>query len=142
MFVKTYAPGKTIVTFLGQIVSGFGEEIVTCKRTEEVFKLETGADGEVSRRQTANKAGEVQIHCKMTSDANFKLGTILHTDKLVGQQIGPVMIQDNLGNTLWSGEGWIRGWPEAKRAKDIGDQVWTIDCGELEFEFSPLPTNV
>jgi len=142
MFVKTYAPGKSIVTFLGRILSGFGDEIVTVKRAEDVFKKEVGADGEVSRRQSADRSGEIQITCKMTSDTNHKLEAILRLDELVGQQIGPALIADNLGNEEFTGQAWIRGWPEVKLGKDITDRVWTLDCSKLDMVFSPLPTNV
>lgn len=139
MFVKTYSPGQTVVSFAGQILTGFGDEIVTCKRTEDVYETIIGADGEVARRKSSNKTGEVQITCKQTSKSNFLLGALLQADELLGGNVGALMIADNNGNAMWSGEGWIKGWPEVKRGKDAVDHTWTIACGRLDFEFADLP---
>lgn len=142
MFVQTYAPGRTVVTYSGTIITGFGDEIVTCKRTTDVFEPVVGADGEVARRQSADKTGEVTITLKQTSGANATLEGFLRADELAGVSVGEVLVADNNGNVMWAGEGWIKGWPEVKRSKDAVDHVWTISCSHLEFEFAALPTNV
>jgi hypothetical protein len=143
MFVRTYAPGRTIASFWGQLLTGFGDEIVTCKRTEDVFETVVGADGEVARRQSSNKTGEVQVTVKQTSAANAILSSLLRADELSGVSgVGPLLVKDNTGTTMWSGDGWLKGWPEVKRSKDAVDHVWTIACSRLEFEFPALPTNV
>lgn len=142
MFVQTYSPGRMVVTFGGQILTGFGDEIVTCKRMAELFETVVGADGEVARRQSADMTGEVQITLKQTSGANALLAALLRADELTGVVVNEIMIADNNGNTVWAGEGWIKGWPEVKRGKDAVDQVWTFACSRLDFEFPTLPTNV
>jgi len=142
MYVQTYAPGLMVVTFGGQIITGFGDEIVTCKRNEDVYEPVVGADGEVARRQSANQTGEIQITLKQTSGGNATLGGLLALDELLGSQVHPILIVDNLGQTVHAGEGWIKGWPEVKRGKEAEDHVWTISCSRLSFEFPALPTNV
>ena len=142
-FVQTYAPGEMVVGFIGRLVTGFGDEIVSCKRNSPLFTQVVGADGEVTHVKSADKTGEVSITVKQTSAANFILGSIVKADELLGGQIGPLMISDNNGHVFWSGMGRLAGYPEeVKRGKDAGDQVWKILCSHLEFEFSPLPTNV
>lgn len=145
-YVATYSPGQVIVTLTGTlgsaIVGGFHDEIVTAKREEPVFKKEVGADGEVSRRQSANKSGEVTITTKQNSGSNAILGEMLRQDEMLGQQIFALLIADNVGHELWTGQAWIQGWPEIKRAKDEQPVVWTLDCAELEPHFAPTPSNI
>lgn len=142
MFVQTYAPGRIVVSFGGQLLTGFGDEIVEVKRNTEVFETVVGADGEVARRQSADKTGEVKITLKQTSGANATLSALMRTDELTGATVAEIMIADNNGTVLWAGEGWIKGWPEIKRGKETSDQVWTLACSHLEMEFPTLPTNV
>jgi hypothetical protein len=140
-YVQTYAPGETIVTFKGHLLSGFGDEIVNCKRNNPLFTLVIGADGEGTYVKSADKSGEVTITVKQTSGANAVLGAIVQLDEVVGLMIGPLMIVDNNGHTLWSGSGRLAGYPDTvDRGKDVKDQVWKVLCPVLDYEFSSLPT--
>lgn len=139
---QTYAPGEVVVTFLGNIITGFGDEIVSAKRNSPLFTQVVGADGEVTFVKSADKTGEVKVTVKQTSRANAILGAIVQADELAGLQQGPVMIADNNGHVIWAGIGRLAGWPEeVKRGKDAGDHVWTILCPEIRFEFAELPPN-
>ena len=141
MAIQTYAPGEVHVSFKGKTVTGFGDEIVSVKRNEMLFTTVVGADGEVTRVKNSNKTGEVKITVKQTSAANALLGAIVEKDEITGDQVGALMIKDNNGHTMWSGEGWLAGWPEAvDRGKDAKDQIWTIHCSAISFTFAERPT--
>ena len=138
----TYAPGQVIVSFLGNILTGFGDEIVKVTPSGDGgFARVVGADGEVARRQSADETGEVTVTLKQTSGANATLQAI-HSRDLLGAipQVGPLMISDGNGNILWSAEAWIRTLPEVTRGKDIGDVVWMFDCSGLKMELAELPS--
>jgi hypothetical protein len=138
----TYAPGQVVVSFLGNILTGFGDEIVKVTPSSEGgFTKVMGADGEVSRRQSADESGEIAVTLKQTSGSNSTLQAIYARDlRRVVPQVGPLLISDNNGNVLWSAEAWIRILPEVTRSKEITDMVWTFDCSTLKMELSELPS--
>lgn len=138
----TYAPGQVVVSFLGNILTGFGDEIVKVTPSSEGgFTKVMGADGEVARRQSADESGEISVTLKQTSGSNATLQAIYARDQLgVVPQVGALLISDNNGNVLWSAEAWIRILPEVTRAKEITDMVWIFDCSTLKMELAELPS--
>lgn len=138
---QTYAPGEVTVIFGGNIITGFGDEIVSTKRNEMLFSQTVGADGESTHVKNANRSGEVKITLKQTSAGNATLGAIVQKDEIDGDQIKSLMIKDNNGHVIAAGKGRLAGYPEAvDRGKDVKDQVWTIICPEIEYTFAAQPT--
>src|SRR5574343_244689 len=96
--IQTYAPGEVIVTFMGQLLTGFGDDIFTAKRSTKTFEQRVGADGEVTHVKSADRTGEVKVTAKQTSAINAILGGIIQADELAGGMVGELLMADNNGH--------------------------------------------
>ena len=141
MAITTYAPGECSVSFLGQTLTGFGDEIVTVKREEETYTKVVGADGEVTYRKSANRSGEIMITVKQTSASMAVLGAIAQRDEIDGTRVGIVNVKDNNGHVFTWRNARLAGYPEdIGRGKEIKDHTWKILCDSLELEFAEQPS--
>lgn len=129
-----YDPGSVVVTVGAAKVYGFAEDsMVNGKRDEEAYKKHVGVDGQVSRRRSANKSGEITIHLAQTSPWNDILSAIQAADELTGAGIVPITVSDlSGGTTLVSAEAWVRKGPDVELKKDIGAREWVFDCAVLD----------
>jgi len=132
--VKTYDPKKCLVIIGGVPMSGFGEDtFVAVARDEDAFTKVVGADGEVSRSKSANRAGSLTLTLMQTSLSNDVLSALAAADELDGRGVVPVLIKDLTGTTtLFAAHGWIRKVPDVELGKDIGTREWVIDTADMD----------
>jgi hypothetical protein len=138
--IKTYAPGQTILSIGGNLISGFMDgTFITVEREVDAYTKVTGADGEVSRTRNANRSGSLTMTLKQTSNSNYVMGGIAALDETADGGIVDVLIQDNLGNVSFAGQGWVRKQPNQELAAEQTGREWIMDLSRVDFTY-PVPS--
>lgn len=134
MSVKTFDPKQVQVIIGGNIITGYADgEFINLERDENTFSKVVGADGEVSRAKSNNKAGTLTLTLLQTSASNDILSGIMIADELSNSGIVPVFIKDSLGTSnLFAGEGWVQKPPAFTGDKEITNREWVIDLAQVE----------
>lgn len=136
MPIETYSPGDTVLTVNGNIISGYADgTFITAEREVDAYTKVVGADGEVSRTKSANRSGRVTLTLKQTSASNAVLMAIAADDELLDAGVIDVYLKDNLGYTIFGGEGWIVKQPNFELGSDEANREWMIDMAYLSFTF-------
>lgn len=130
--MKTYNPKLVAVSFANIPLTGFGDTFISAERNSDAFSVVVGADGEVSRVQSADRSGKVTITLKQTSLSNDLLSAYALADELTGLSVGSLLVKDIAGTTLLSAqEAWISKMPAVEMGKDGAEREWVIECAHL-----------
>jgi hypothetical protein len=131
--MATYDPNKIVVTFLGNIITGFAADThVNVARDEEGWFKTVGSNGNVCRARNNNKGGKITLTLQQDSLSNDILSAAALLDEQNGTGSGEVMVKDLNGTTLAHSESaWVQKFADAPFAKEVGTREWVIDCGEL-----------
>lgn len=134
MSTKTYDPKQILMSFLGNLISGFADgTFVKVSRMSDTFSSTAGADGEVARARMRDKRGTIEFTLLQSSSSNDLLSAAAAADELSGTGIGPLFIKDNLGTTRVSASNaWIKKPADTEFGKEIGPRTWTLECESLE----------
>ena len=133
---KTHDPNQILATFAGRsLFTGRAEgEFLTTEFLHELYTLKVGADGEVTRVKSANRAGKIVVKCMQTSDTH-KLLTQLYAvsqASVNGGDIGAFEVRDLNGGLLEHAEqAWISKAPTNSQGADASEREWEISCTEL-----------
>lgn len=132
MPVKTYDPKKVIVTFGGNIISGYADgTFINVSSPSDTFTKKVGADGEIARGRSNDDTAEVTLTLMATSASNAYLDSIRRIDKATGAGVRALSIQDLSGTTIFFyPEAWIRKMPDTEYGKEVSDRVWVLDTGQ------------
>jgi hypothetical protein len=130
---RTFDPGKVIVTFAGNLITGFAAgTFISAERAEDTFSAEAGASGEVARVRNRNKLGTVTLTLMQTSPSNDVLSAQAKRDELSGTGAGSLLVKDLGGTTLIaSPSAWIKKPPAVEFAKELSNREWVLE-GELD----------
>jgi hypothetical protein len=131
---STYDPDEVIVTFAGNILSGFADgTFIEAERNEDGYTLKVGADGEGVRSRNQNRSGLFTLTLQQSSASNDVLSAIAAADDLGGPGVFPFQIQDNLGRTLVLGANtWIKKRPKVEYGKEASDRQWVFETVHLD----------
>lgn len=130
--LETYDPKKIDVIIAGNIISGFGDEVVSVERDADAFEDDIGAQGDVVRYATNDKRGLITITLLQTSASNLSLSALAKADELSGAGIFPAAVRDNGGQDLHlAAQAWIRKVPKATYKKGVEMRVWEIRTNNL-----------
>lgn len=134
MPLHSYRPKDVVVTFGGVQLSGFGEDsFIMVEPTEATFTMVSGVDGAASRSLTGNATGKVTITLMQTSESNAYLTAIFNADKLTGEGVKSLLIQDNSGKDVhFAPYAFIEQMPSAEYAKEVGTREWSFLCADLD----------
>jgi hypothetical protein len=132
--MSTHDPNKIVVTFLGNIITGFAADtFVNIARDEEGWFKTVGANGNVCRARNNNKGGKITLTLQQDSLSNDILSAAAALDEQFGTGTGEVMVKDLNGTTLAHAESaWVQKFADAGFGKEVGTREWVIDCGVLE----------
>jgi hypothetical protein len=132
--VKTYDPGRVVISFAGRLIGGYADgTFVAAERSEAAFGLVIGAGGEGCRVRSRNKSGKVTITLMASSLSNDVLSAIAAADELLGTGQGPLFIKDLNGTTLVAAaSAWIEKMPNIEHGKELANREWVIACEAIE----------
>lgn len=129
--VKNWDASQLVMVFMGIGVStGFDEnEFLDVEPEAETFGHKVGADGEVTRFRNNNRVNKLTLKLMQTSDANSLLSAIANLDQNTpgGAGIGPMLIQDLQGTTLFAAQFcWISKRPKRTFAREAQAREWEL----------------
>jgi hypothetical protein len=136
MSIVTYSPGEVALSIGGNLITGFADgTFVVVEREVDAMTKVVGADGEVSRTQSANYSGTLTLTLKQTSDSNRVLGAYLLDDEADGSGVFDVLCNDNLDNKIFASEGWIQKGPNVEFSSELTNREWTIALARIRQEW-------
>jgi hypothetical protein len=141
MAVKTYSPKKVTVAVAGVPISGFSEgTFVTIEREVDGFTKKVGADGEVTRVQSANQSGKVTFTLQATSESNRYLMGLAKADEATLNGVVPITVKENIGNSLAvANNAWIMKIPNMEYGDDLSSVEWVFESEEIEILHNGSP---
>lgn len=130
---KNYDPGLVVMTWKGIQIYGFMDgTFIKAERSEDAYKMEVGAGGDVTRTRSRNRTGMVTATLQAASPVNDLLSAQALIDEKFGTGYGPLMVKDLNGTTLISASiAWIKKLPDAEYAADASSREWVFDCASL-----------
>lgn len=131
--MKEYQASQVSITIAGIPISGYADgTFITVERDEDSFTKQVGTDGEVTRSKSNNRTGAITLVLMQTSASNLLLSAWLATDELGGSSIGPFLMKDNSGNSIYAAQNcWARKYPSAEFGREATSREWIIDCDNL-----------
>lgn len=134
MATKTYDPAKVLVSFAGQVITGFAPDtFISAERNEDGFTLVVGAGGEATRSRSRNKSGTVTLTLMASSQSNDILSAVALADELSGTGVSPLFVKEFNGTTLVMAQNaWIKKLPTMERAKEAGTVEWVFECEAVD----------
>lgn len=99
------------------------------------FTSKVGVDGDVTRSKTNDRRATIRITLMQSSNSNQLLSAMSNIDrkKSNGAGVGPMLIKDNQGLSLYSAEhSWISKPPDVTFDKEAGPRVWECEVATLE----------
>lgn len=130
--VRTYNPAKVTIIFDGFPFSGFADgTFVNITMINDGITTAVGADGEIARAVNTDRRCTVTLTLQQTSPGNDFLSTMFGIDILTcGGQMGPLLIQDLCGTTIFSAsQAWVVKPADVEFAKEITNRAWQIQTG-------------
>jgi len=135
MALYTYDPSQVAIIFAGIPVSGFADgTFVNVEQNEDSFTLQVGTDGEACRSKTNNKSGRVTFTLGQWSSSNALLSALHNLDVNTpnGDGIGPLLVKDNSGTSLYAAEkAWIVRPPAAAFSREAESREWIVETADL-----------
>lgn len=132
--VDTYDPKDIILTVAGSIITGFAQDsFLEVDRESNQVEDEVGADGDVARRITNDKRGNITITLLQTSRSNLILSGLARIDELSGDALFPVLIKDNRGSDLHlAPNSWVMKQPRTVYRSGIEGREWILRTNNLQ----------
>lgn len=130
--VRTYNPSQVTVIMNGFPMSGFADgTFVNISMTADGIVTQVGADGEIARAINTDRRCTVTISLQQTSPANAYLSGLFNLDYLTcGGTIGPILVQDLCGETLFmAAQAWVVKPADIEFSKEITARAWQIETG-------------
>lgn len=127
--MRTYNAARVTVIMNGHSVNGFADgTFVGITMINDGITTQVGADGEVARAINTDRRCTVTLTLQQTSESNTFLSNLFNLDMLTcGGRIGPVLIQDLCGDTLFAAsQAWIVKPADIEFAKEITTRAWQI----------------
>ena len=132
---STYNPDEVAIVFAGIPITGFADgSFLSVEQNEDSFTMQAGTDGEACRSKTNNRGGRATFTLGQWSRANDLLSALHNLDISTpnGDGIGPLLIKDNSGTSIFSAEkAWIVKPPAAGFAREAESREWVIETDNL-----------
>lgn len=132
--VDTIDPKDVIFIAAGLIITGYAQDtFIEVGRESNQVEDEVGAEGDVARRITNDKRGNITVTLLQTSRSNLILSGLARVDELSGDGIFPILIKDNRGNDLFiAPNSWIMKMPNVIYRAGVETRAWVFRCSNLQ----------
>lgn len=132
--MKTYDPQQVQVIVGGRLITGFAEDtFVEVERSEDMWSLKMGVDGEGTRSKSNNKSGQIRITLMSSSPSNAILQGFADADELNNGGLVPAMVKDGNGSDLALAEqAYIKKLPTLGKGKEIAGNQWVLETDVLK----------
>lgn len=132
--VDTIDPKDVIFIAAGLIITGYAQDtFIEVGRESNQVEDEVGAEGDVARRITNDKRGNITVTLLQTSRSNLILSGLARVDELSGDGIFPILIKDNRGGDLYlAPNSWIMKMPNVIYRAGVETRAWVFRCSNLQ----------
>lgn len=135
--MKNYNPNDVVLIAAGVPVdSGRGDDtFLKLKWMSPRYTTKVGVDGEVVRTKSNDKRLQATVTVLQTSAGNALLQTLhaLDTNSSNGAGVGPFMVKDRNGFTLYTGaQCWVAQPPDPDFGKEAGTRDWIIEVANCD----------
>ncbi len=132
--VDTYDPKDIIFNAAGFILTGYmNGTYVEVDRESNQVEDEVGAEGDVVRRLTNDKRGNIIVTLLQSSRSNLILSGLARADELSGNGIFPVLVKDNRGLDMFlAPNAWIQKIPQIIYRDGIEGRKWIFRTNNLQ----------
>jgi len=130
--IRTYNAAKIVVIYNGFNITGFADgTFINITQQNDGITTQVGADGELARAVNTDRRCTVTVTLQQTSPANDFLSTMYSIDALTcGGRIGPLLIQDLCGDTIFAAsDAWIVKPADIEFGKEVTTRAWAIHTG-------------
>jgi hypothetical protein len=132
MALYSFDPKKLSVIVGPYVIKGFSESMLTITKTSDAFSMVVGADGEATRVKSNDGSATITLTLQQGSPSNDQLSLIATADELSNSGVFPLLIKDNLGNTVAAaGTCFISKLPDVTFGKTQNDRSWNIMTDNL-----------
>lgn len=135
MTLSTYDPDDVTLVFFGIPISGYADgTFVSVEFNEDSFTLAVGTDGDACRAKTSNGSGRATLTLMQSSKTNDALSAVHALDILTpsGDGIGPFLMKDNSGTTLYAAEkAWIVKPPTTVFSREVESREWILESDKM-----------
>lgn len=132
---KDYDPKKVVVTIGPYTAEGFADgTFITVSRNNQAWNVVSGASGEHARSKSNDLSGTFELTLMQTSATNDILSQYMVLDEASNSGKFPIYIEDiNGGTKIGAAQAWVQQPPSVEFGKELGDRVWTIEAGEIDY---------
>ncbi len=120
--IKTYDAKDVVVTFGSVYITGFGEDMITCAKDEEMFSTSVGGQGDVVVNTTNNPLGTISLTLQATSPQIPYLRDCARN----GTYASCYVTNKNLGERIGGSQARIKNYPEDEYGPEVGDRTFEI----------------
>ena len=133
MAVKSYDPASVQLVISGIAIEGYVDgTFIAIGRDNPSFTSGTGSDGEGWRSKSNDKSGTCTITLLQTSLSNDALSALIALDEASGDGIGPLLLRDDSGRSLYTAETcWLEKPADAEFAREQSDREWVVKTDQL-----------
>lgn len=107
-----------------------GDDAISIEMNEDLFSMQVGAGGGISRAKSANRSAVVTLRLMATHPINLALSTLHAADEATGAGVVPLFIRSGQ-STHVAEKAWIRRSPAASYGGSVGTREWTIECASM-----------
>lgn len=135
--LRNFDPSAWALTYGGILLRGYADgTFISAERDEAVYTKKVGAQGDVTRIRSNNKAGVLTITLLAQSPSNDYLSGKLRVDerRVGGGGSESVLVKELNGTTIIQVDnGWIEMWPTVEVAADgSANREWAIGVADLD----------
>jgi hypothetical protein len=131
--VRTYAPDKVVVTFRGNVLTGFAKgTFLKVTRNSDSIALTIGSAGEGARTRSSDRSAKVEITLLQQSPTNDILSSLVAEDEAFGTGQGALLVKDLSGTSLFEAQNaWVVKPADAEFADAGGERSWTLESDRV-----------
>lgn len=134
---KVYDANEVTLSIAGLLIdAGFADgEFCRIEQESDDFVDVVGTDGEVTRSKTNDRRATVTVLLMQSSLGNSLLSALNNIDLAAGNGagIGPLLIQDNQGTTIYTGDAcWVSKPPNVSFDRAATAREWTVRVANLK----------
>ena len=128
--VKTYDAKDTSVIVDGIYVTGFGEDMISAEKEEDLSTPSVGAQGDVVRNQINNKLGTMSIFIQPTSPSKAYLLSLANRSDTFPIWAINKKLGERIGGTMAS----LKTFPEFARGAEAEDMEFVFQIYDYTVE--------